>query len=91
MTQKLKTSTSKKEWTATHAFINAPRLRPHLECAVGEGEDKYMIATSEQPLCALHKDSWFQERDLPLKYIGFSTCFRKEVGSHGRDTNGIFR
>lgn len=50
-----------------------------------------MIATSEQPLCAYHKDTWFHERDLPLKYIGFSTCFRKEVGSHGRDTNGIFR
>lgn len=57
----------------------------------GEGEDKYMIATSEQPLCAFHKDTWFQERELPLKYIGYSTCFRKEVGSHGRDTNGIFR
>ena len=57
----------------------------------GEGEDKYMIATSEQPLCAFHKDTWFQERELPLKYVGYSTCFRKEVGSHGRDTNGIFR
>lgn len=59
-------------------------------CA-GEGEDKYMIATAEQPLCALHKEKWFEPRELPIKYIGYSTCFRKEVGSHGRDTTGIFR
>jgi seryl-tRNA synthetase len=50
-----------------------------------------LIATAEQPLCAMHKDSWFEEKQLPLKYVGYSTCFRKEVGSHGRDTNGIFR
>jgi len=61
-----------------------------IACA-GEGEDKYLIATAEQPLCAMHKDSWFEEKQLPLKYVGYSTCFRKEVGSHGRDTNGIFR
>jgi seryl-tRNA synthetase len=57
----------------------------------GSGEDKYLIATSEQPLCALHRGRWFEERDLPLSYIGYSTCFRKEAGSHGRDTLGIFR
>lgn len=57
----------------------------------GEGEDKYLIATAEQPLCALHKDQWFEERDLPLKYAGYSTSFRKEAGSHGRDTTGMFR
>lgn len=57
----------------------------------GEGEDKYLIATSEQPLCAMHRHKWFEERELPLKYVGYSTCFRKEAGSHGRDTLGIFR
>ena len=58
----------------------------------GGGEnDKYLIATSEQPLCALHRARWFEERELPLKYVGYSTCFRKEAGSHGRDTLGIFR
>ncbi len=57
----------------------------------GEGEDKYLIATSEQPLCALHRKQWFEETQLPLKYVGYSTCFRKEAGSHGRDTTGIFR
>lgn len=57
----------------------------------GEGEDKYLIATSEQTLCALHRKAWFEKADLPIKYVGYSTCFRKEAGSHGRDTLGIFR
>lgn len=57
----------------------------------GEGEDKYLIATSEQPIAAFHRNKWFSEKDLPIKYAGVSTCFRKEVGSHGRDTLGIFR
>eukprot|EP00201_Polytomella_parva_P013922 CAMPEP_0175051398 /NCGR_PEP_ID=MMETSP0052_2-20121109/7774_1 /TAXON_ID=51329 ORGANISM="Polytomella parva, Strain SAG 63-3" /NCGR_SAMPLE_ID=MMETSP0052_2 /ASSEMBLY_ACC=CAM_ASM_000194 /LENGTH=445 /DNA_ID=CAMNT_0016315671 /DNA_START=44 /DNA_END=1381 /DNA_ORIENTATION=- len=57
----------------------------------GEGDDKYLIATSEQTLCAMHRKDWFEKQDLPLRYCGFSTCFRKEVGSHGRDTLGIFR
>eukprot|EP01059_Diplonema_ambulator_P024782 TRINITY_DN411_c0_g1_i2.p1 TRINITY_DN411_c0_g1~~TRINITY_DN411_c0_g1_i2.p1 ORF type:complete len:482 (+),score=234.77 TRINITY_DN411_c0_g1_i2:65-1510(+) len=59
----------------------------------GEGDDKYLIATSEQPLCAYHANKWFQESELkkPKKYAGYSTCFRKEAGSHGRDTLGIFR
>ncbi|NXJ72934.1 SYSC protein, partial [Rostratula benghalensis] len=54
-------------------------------------EEKYLIATSEQPIAALHRDEWLRPEDLPLKYAGFSTCFRQEVGSHGRDTRGIFR
>ncbi|KAI0218898.1 Cytosolic seryl-tRNA synthetase, partial [Massospora cicadina] len=60
---------------------------------VGDGEDKYLIATSEQPISAFHANEWFDRpaEDLPLKYAGFSTCFRKEAGSHGKDTWGIFR
>ncbi|NXG67397.1 SYSC protein, partial [Hemiprocne comata] len=54
-------------------------------------DEKYLIATSEQPLAALHRDEWLKPEDLPLKYAGLSTCFRQEVGSHGRDTRGIFR
>ena len=57
----------------------------------GEGDDKYLIATSEQPIAAYHRGKWFQELPKPIKYAGVSTCFRKEVGSHGRDTLGIFR
>jgi seryl-tRNA synthetase len=56
-----------------------------------EGTDKYLIATSEQPICALHKDEWLAEKDLPKRYAGYSTCFRKEAGAHGRDAWGIFR
>ncbi|XP_030792893.1 serine--tRNA ligase, cytoplasmic-like isoform X1 [Rhinopithecus roxellana] len=54
-------------------------------------DEKYLIATSEQPIAALHRDEWLRPEDLPIKYAGLSTCFRQEVGSHGRDTHGIFR
>ncbi|NWQ72524.1 SYSC protein, partial [Neopipo cinnamomea] len=54
-------------------------------------EEKYLIATSEQPIAALHRDEWLRPEELPLRYAGISTCFRQEVGSHGRDTRGIFR
>ncbi|NXR11561.1 SYSC protein, partial [Semnornis frantzii] len=54
-------------------------------------DEKYLIATSEQPIAALHRDEWLRPEELPLKYAGLSTCFRQEVGSHGRDTRGIFR
>nr|GEV73707.1 serine--tRNA ligase-like [Tanacetum cinerariifolium] len=57
----------------------------------GEGDDKYLIATAEQPMCAYHMDDWIHQSRLPLKYAAFSSCFRKEAGSHGRDTLGIFR
>ncbi|XP_023768604.1 serine--tRNA ligase [Lactuca sativa] len=57
----------------------------------GEGDDKYLIATAEQPLCAYHMDDWIHPTQLPLKYAAYSSCFRKEAGSHGRDTLGIFR
>jgi len=53
--------------------------------------EKYLIATSEQPIAAYHLNEWIDPRDLPKRYMGFSTCFRKEAGSHGRDTLGIFR
>jgi seryl-tRNA synthetase len=53
--------------------------------------DKYLIATSEQPLSALHEGEWLQEKELPIKYAGYSTCFRKEAGAHGKDAWGIFR
>lgn len=56
-----------------------------------EGEDLYLIATSEHPMAAMHLDEVISENDLPLKYAGISTCFRKEAGAHGKDTKGIFR
>ena len=54
-------------------------------------DEKYLIATSEQPIAAFLRDEWLKPEDLPIRYAGFSTCFRQEVGSHGRDTRGIFR
>ncbi|KZF22619.1 seryl-tRNA synthetase [Xylona heveae TC161] len=53
--------------------------------------DKYLIATSEQPLSALHDGEWLQDKELPIKYAGYSTCYRKEAGAHGKDAWGIFR
>jgi seryl-tRNA synthetase len=51
----------------------------------------YLIATSEQPLCAFNMGKTFNAKSLPIKYAGYSTCFRKEAGSHGKDAWGIFR
>ncbi|KAH8798959.1 seryl-tRNA synthetase-like protein [Hyaloscypha sp. PMI_1271] len=58
----------------------------------GEAQnDKYLIATSEQPISAFHADEWLVAKDLPIRYAGFSSCYRREAGSHGRDAWGIFR
>jgi seryl-tRNA synthetase len=56
-----------------------------------EGEDLYLIATSEHPIAAMHMGEIFEPDDLPIRLAGMSTCFRKEAGSHGKDTKGIFR
>ena len=56
-----------------------------------DDEPMYLIATSEQPICALNMNKSFSKKDLPIKYCGYSTNFRKEAGSHGRDAWGIFR
>jgi len=56
-----------------------------------EGEDLYLIATSEHPMVAMHMNDIFEPGDLPIRLAGVSTCFRKEAGSHGKDTKGIFR
>lgn len=58
---------------------------------VGDGDDKYLIATSEQPICGYHMGEWIEEKSMPIRYAGISTCFRKEAGAHGKDTWGIFR
>ncbi|MFW9782342.1 MAG: serine--tRNA ligase [Candidatus Heimdallarchaeota archaeon] len=56
-----------------------------------QDEDLYMIATSEQTLAAFHYNEILDPERLPLKYAGVSSCFRREAGSHGKDTLGIFR
>jgi seryl-tRNA synthetase len=54
-------------------------------------EDVFFIATSEQTLAALHMDELIDIDTLPRKYCGLSQCYRREAGSHGKDTKGIFR
>jgi seryl-tRNA synthetase len=56
-----------------------------------EKDDLYLVGTSEQSLGAMHMDEILDQRDLPRRYVGFSTCFRREAGSYGKDTKGILR
>ncbi|HLC09676.1 MAG TPA: serine--tRNA ligase [Nitrosopumilaceae archaeon] len=56
-----------------------------------EGDDLYLIGTSEHALVSMHADEILEGKILPLRYAGVSPCFRKEAGAHGRDQKGIFR
>lgn len=56
-----------------------------------DGEDLYMIGTSEHAIAAMHAGEILDGKELPLRYAGISPCFRKEAGAHGRDQKGIFR
>lgn len=64
------------------------------EYASGEGykvDDQYLVGTAEHSIVPMHMDTTFKDADLPKRYAGFSTAFRKEAGSYGKDTRGIFR
>jgi len=54
-------------------------------------DDLFLAGTAEQPLGTMHAGEIFEEKELPRRYLGFSTCFRREAGSFGKDTKGIFR
>jgi len=56
-----------------------------------EGEDHYLIATSEHPIAAMFMNETLLKNDLPMKFVGISTNFRKEIGAHGKYTKGFFR
>ncbi len=56
-----------------------------------EGEDMYLVGTSEVPMAAYHSKEILDGASLPRRYASFSPCFRKEAGSHGKDTKGIIR
>jgi seryl-tRNA synthetase len=56
-----------------------------------EADGLNLVGTSEVPLAALHMDEIVDEADLPLRYVGYSSCFRREAGAAGKDTRGIFR
>jgi len=56
-----------------------------------EGEDLYLIATSEHPMAAMFMGEILNKKDFPIKLVGVSPCFRKEIGTHGKYTKGLFR
>lgn len=56
-----------------------------------ERDKLYLVGTSEQSIGAMHSGETFEEKDLPKRYVGFSTCFRREAGAYGKDTKGILR
>lgn len=56
-----------------------------------DADDMYLVGTSEVPLAAFHSDEILPAKELPLRYAGWSSCFRREAGSHGKDTSGIIR
>jgi seryl-tRNA synthetase len=56
-----------------------------------EEEDLYMIGTSEHAIASMHMNEILEAKKLPIRYAGFSSCFRKEAGAHGKDMKGIFR
>ncbi len=56
-----------------------------------EKADLYLVATAEHPIAAFFMDEVIEEKDLPVKFVGVSPCFRKEVGAHGKYTKGLFR
>lgn len=56
-----------------------------------EKEQLFLVGTSEQSIGPMHTNEVFQEQELPKRYVGFSTCFREEAGSYGKDTRGILR
>jgi seryl-tRNA synthetase len=56
-----------------------------------QSDDLYLVGTAEVPLAAQHTDEILDGEALPLRYAGFSTCFRREAGTYGKDARGIFR
>jgi len=69
----------------------APRTSEQSDEYAIEGEDLSLIGTAEIPLTGYHADEIINEEDLPLKYAGLSPCYRKEAGTYGKHTRGLFR
>jgi seryl-tRNA synthetase len=69
----------------------APRTSDQSDEYYIEGEDLSLIATAEIPITGYHADEIIDEKDLPLRYVGYSPSFRKEAGTYGKHTRGLFR
>ena len=67
------------------------RLEPREERYHIPSDDLYLVGSAEHTLGPLHMDETLNEEDLPLRYVGYSTCFRREAGTYGKDTKGIMR
>ena len=72
-------------------FFGMARLEPREDRYFIPEDNLFLIGSAEHTLGAMHADEVFGESDLPLRYIGYSTAFRREAGSYGRDTKGILR
>lgn len=72
-------------------FERMARLEPRDERYHIQQDDLYLIGSAEHTLGAMHMDETIDEKDLPLRYAGYSTAFRREAGSYGKDTKGILR
>ncbi len=79
--------------TLMHETCQLSDFDENLYKVVGQSEDEamYLIATSEQPISAMYRKEWLEPTELPKRFAGSSTCFRKEAGSSGKDVWGIFR
>lgn len=72
-------------------FEKMARIEPRDERYYIPEDDLYLIGSAEHTLGAMHMDETFEEGDLPMRYIGYSTAFRREAGSYGKDMKGILR
>lgn len=72
-------------------FAKMARLEPRDDRFHIQSDDLYLAGSAEHTIGPLHMDHTFDEMELPVRYIGFSTCFRREAGSYGKDTKGILR
>lgn len=72
-------------------FQKMDRLEPKEERYHIPSDDIYLVGSAEHTMGAMHMDETFKEEDLPLRYIGFSTAFRREAGSYGKDMKGLIR
>ncbi len=75
----------------TEQYDAMDRLEPREERYKIEGEDLWLQGSAEHVLGSMHSDEIFNESELPLRYVGFATSFRKEAGSYGKDMEGIIR
>lgn len=73
------------------AMQKMARLEPKEERYHIQNDDLYLVGSAEHTLGAMHMNEILEEKDLPLRYIGYSTAFRREAGSYGKDMKGILR